>query len=239
VTHSSTREKLGDKAAAAEAVRTKRPAAEAQLSPPQIAPGEEAELIREVKARSPDAWKQIFDANYRKLFRYALARTNDRAASEDIASDVFFEALKSIDSFNYRGKPLRAWLYGIARHLVNKHLRSQRRRQTLSGLEDVASRVLWWRPRSHEAKRTSAGATAEPASGINPGDVVERLDVRHALDRLTADQREVTVLYFYAGFSIPEISRLLGKKERAVYSLHGRAIDALRRDLGESELTPG
>ncbi len=198
---------------------------------PETARADEAELVQGAKARSPAAWTEIYNASYRMLFRYALARTNDRAASEDIASSVFFEALKDIDSFNYRGKPLLAWLYGIARHLVNKHLRSQRRQQTLSGLKDIASRVAWWQIRSHHARQKRDGANVEPGSGGDPADFVERLDVRHALDRLTDNQREVTVLHFYGGFSIPAISLLLGKKERAVYSLHARALDTLRRHL--------
>ncbi len=201
----------------------------------EAARDDEAELVQGAKARSPAAWTQIYDANYRKLFRYALARTNDRAAAEDIASSVFFEALKDIDSFNYTGKPLLAWLYGIARHLVNKHLRSQRRQQALSGLRDIASRVAWWQVRSPHAKQESADVTMQPASNGDPGHFVERLDLRHALGRLTDDQREVTVLHFYGGLSIPEISLLLGKKERAVYSLHARALDALRRHLRDDQ----
>jgi len=216
---------------AMEAVAPKRATASVRASHPDTIWDDEAELVRGAKARSPAAWTQIYDANYRKLFRYALARTNDRAASEDIASGVFFEALKDIDSFNYRGKPLLAWLYGIARHLVSKHLRSQRRKQTVSGLRNVASRLLQWHVPSPHPKQTSADVTIQPAPDGDPGDFVERLDLRHALDRLTDDQREVTVLHFYTGFSITEISLLLGKKERAVYSLHARALDALRRHL--------
>ena len=192
---------------------------------------DEAELVRAAKARSPAAWTEIYNANYRRLFRYALARTNDRTAAEDIASSVFLQALQDIDSFNYRGKPLLAWLYVIARHLVSKHLRSQRRKQTLSGIRNVASRLMLWQVRSPHAEQASADVTMQPASDGDPGHFVERLDIRHALDRLTDDQREVTVLHFYSDFSIPAISILLGKKERAVYSLHARALDTLRRHL--------
>ena len=216
-----------------EAVAPKPAAAPVGAGHPHIIWDDEAELVRGAKARSPAAWTEIYNASYRRLFRYALARTNDRTAAEDIASSVFFQALKDIDSFNYRGKPLLAWLYGIARHLVSKHLRSQRP-QTVSGLRNVASRLMLWQVRSPNAKQARADVTM-PASDGDPGHFVERLDLRHALDRLTDDQREVTVLHFYGGLSIPEISLLLGKKERAVYSLHARARDALRRHLRDDQ----
>lgn len=216
---------------AMEAVTPKRATAPVGASRPDTIWDDEAELVRGAKARSPAAWTEIYNASYRRLFRYALARTSDRTAAEDIASSVFFQALKDIDSFNYKGKPLLAWLYGIARHLVSKHLRSQRRKQTVSGLRNVASRLMLWQVRSPQAKQARTDVTMQPASDGDPGHFVERLDLRHALDRLTDDQREVTVLHFYGGFSIPEVSLLLGKKERAVYSLHARALDTLRRHL--------
>ena len=216
---------------AMEAVEPIRATAPMRASHPDTIWDDEAELVRGAKARSPAAWTEIYNASYRRLFRYALARTSDRAAAEDIASSVFLQALKDIDSFNYRGKPLLAWLFGIARHLVSKHLRSQRRKQTVSSLRNVASRLMLWRVRSPHSEQASADVTMQPAADGDPGHFVERLDVRHALDRLTDNQREVTVLHFYGGFSIPAISLLLGKKERAVYSLHARALDTLRRHL--------
>ena len=216
---------------AMEAVAPIRATAPMRASHPDTIWDDEAELVSAAKARSPAAWTEIYNASYRRLFRYALARTNDRAASEDIASSVFFEALKDIDSFNYRGKPLLAWLYGIARHLVSKHIRSQCSKQTVFGLRNIASRLLQWHVPSPHPNQTSADVAIQSAPDGDPGDFVERLDLQHALDRLTDDQREVTVLHFYTGFSIPEISLLLGKKERAVYSLHARALDALRRHL--------
>jgi RNA polymerase sigma-70 factor (ECF subfamily) len=191
---------------------------------------DEESLVRAAKARSPAAWTQIYDANYRKLFRYALARTSDRLAAEDIASSVFVEALKNIDSFNYRGKPLLAWLYAIARHLVSKHLTAQRRRRAVTGLKGFASRLA----SSPDSGGRAAAAEEEqygPSSDGDPANAVDRIDLRQALHKLTEDQKEVTVLYFYAGLTIPEISRLLGKRERAVYSLHARALGAMRRHL--------
>ena len=153
---------------AMETIASKPTAAPMRTSHPDTIWDDEAELVRGAKARSPAAWTEIYNATYRRLFRYALARTNDKTASEDIASSVFFEALKDIDSFNYRGKPLLAWLYVIARHLVNKHLRSQRRQQTLSGLKDIASRVAWWQVRSHHTRQKRDSANSSPAPVETP-----------------------------------------------------------------------
>jgi len=76
-------------------------------------------LVRRARARSPEAWTQIYETNHAKLFRYVLARVGDQHIAEDLTATVFVEALKGIDSYVNRGRPLLAWLYTIARNAVN------------------------------------------------------------------------------------------------------------------------
>ncbi len=169
---------------------------------------EERDLCREIKAASPEAWARIYDKYAQKVYLYVLGRIRNRQAAEDITSTVFLKALKTISSYNPSRKPLLAWLYGVARHAVTDWLRKSRPTVRLEGAA---------------------------ASATEPLPAVERLDLGAALDKLTGKQREVVVLYYYAGFSVPEIAVLFGKKERAVYSLHARALKALRGHLVTEE----
>ena len=83
----------------------------------------EAELVGRAKARSPEAWTEIYNTHYRAIFRYVKARVFDETTAEDLTSAVFVGALKGIESFRYRGRPLLAWLYRIARNVVASHQR--------------------------------------------------------------------------------------------------------------------
>src|SRR3989337_3270708 len=83
----------------------------------------EAELIGRAKARSPEAWTEIYTSHYAAIFRYAKARVFDETTAEDLTSSVFVGALKGIDSYQYRGRPLLAWLYRLARSVVASHQR--------------------------------------------------------------------------------------------------------------------
>jgi len=173
----------------------------------------EEDLVRLARARSPEAWTQIYETNHPKLFRYVLARVGDQQIAEDLAATVFVEALKGIDCYVSRGRPLLAWLYTIARNVVNYHHRSLFRWK--------ASHRIWDEVPSTEG----ADEMNDPASAV------ESWDLRKAINRLSSEQREVIILRYFVGLTTPEVANVVGKHERAVYSLHTRAIKALRRHL--------
>jgi RNA polymerase sigma-70 factor (ECF subfamily) len=125
-----------------------------------------------------------------------------------VASQVFLEALKSIDRFRYTGKPVLAWFYGIAHNMVSRRRRQQPR---TTGLE--------------EAEAAMAGGFEEAS--------VTSLVLRNALDQLKPDHREVLVLRFMLELPTRRVAELLGKTEAATYSLQVRAASALRRVLSE------
>jgi len=196
----------------------------------------EAELIRRAKARSPEAWTEIYTSHYAAIFRYAKARVFDETTAEDIASAVFLGALKGIDSYHYRGRPLLAWLYRIARNVVASYQREllvprgEGQKRSL----DLAQRVIWHlmrRPRRDDVQAAGQDLIETVSDEGDPAMMVDRLDLRDALANLPAMQREVVILRFLVGLSAQEVAEVIGKKPAAVYSLQARAILALREQL--------
>jgi RNA polymerase sigma-70 factor (ECF subfamily) len=170
----------------------------------------EARLVARVKQREASAWAELYDACYPKLHRYCYARTGDQHAAADLASKVFLEALEGVDRFEYRGRPLLAWLYRIARNILGDYLRRrQREARALQQAADIAD--------PHDP------GPAEPFAA--------REDLLAAICRLTDEQQQVVALRYYSGCGTPEIARLMGRSERAVYSLEARALASLKRLL--------
>src|SRR5437867_4135054 len=134
---------------------------------------EEEELIREAKAASREAWTRIYDAYAQKVYLYALGRTGNHQAAEDITSTVFLRALKAIPSYKPSQRPFLAWLYGVARHTVADHFRKSRTAVSLENAPDAA---------------------------VDPIPGVEHLDLRAAMGKLSGTQHEVLALYYYAGY---------------------------------------
>jgi len=166
-------------------------------------------LVEEAQAFSEEAWSQIYDQHYVRLFDYCYARTGNRAAAEDLAAEVFLEAVRGIRGYRYRGVPFAAWLYRIARNLTADHLQRNARRPQVSLVEEA----------DHPQLREPDGTEH----------VADRHDIQAALRRLSDDQQQVLILRFFQGLSHDETAAVMGRRTGAVRVLQTRALSALRR----------
>ena len=177
-------------------------------------PREEATLLQRAKEGDPAAFAEIYDEYQPAIYRYVLYRVDDVATAEDLTSEVFVRLVKNIDRFTYRGLPLLAWLYTIARNLVADHYRHTRQLLPLSLLENSATDVT------------------------DPEEAAERGLTQHklaaAMASLTEDQRQVVLMKFIEGMDNEMVARALGKSVGAVKALQHRALAVLRDILRRS-----
>ena len=70
--------------------------------------------------------EELFSLYYRDVYSYLYGMSSDASLSEDLASEVFLEAVRSVSSF--RGESgIRTWLFSIARHRWSAYLRKKKR----------------------------------------------------------------------------------------------------------------
>lgn len=170
---------------------------------PQVASGDEAESVRLAKSGDRAVWTAWHDDYYPLLYRYAYARLGNATDAEDVASQVFLEALEGIGRYQHRGQAILAWFYGIARHLVSRRFRQRGRTAPLDGdFEDSLNRF-------------------ELVSE-------ERIAINAALGRLKPEHAEVLILRYLLDLPIRQVANLIGKTEQATYSLQVRALMAIR-----------
>jgi RNA polymerase sigma-70 factor (ECF subfamily) len=168
----------------------------------------EPDLVRRAKSGDDGVWCHLYDQYYPFLFRYAFYRLRNREDAEDVASQVFLEAVRQIDRYEQRDKPLLAWLYGICRNLTAARCRQQGRE-----------------------KATNASLQVITPLEDNGAGLTDQFALEDALMKLTDDQREVVMLRFREGLSSREIAEVTGRRETAVYSLQVRGVARLRRLL--------
>ena len=172
---------------------------------------DEQDLVHRAQNGDKEAFTELYEAYFGKLYRYVVVRIGNRAEAEDMTQQVFVKAYKSISSYRWRGVPFSAWLFRIAHNLVVDFFRKESTRPTVPLEESLM------------------------ASNDNVQQVVERrLDVERvmaATRQLTAAQREVISLRFAGGLAIAEVARVMNKNEGAVKALQHSAIAALRRVL--------
>jgi RNA polymerase sigma-70 factor (ECF subfamily) len=169
---------------------------------------DEAGLIQRAKTGDTSAFAELYDRYQPAIYRYIFYRVDDVATAEDLTGEVFLRLVEKIDRFTYRGRPLLAWLYTIARNLVADHHRQAGRSLPLS-LDD-----RW------------------VADGSGPEGAIENRLTQQwlaaAIARLTEDQRQVILLKFMEGLDNETVARTLGKSVGAVKALQHRALAALR-----------
>jgi len=171
----------------------------------------EESLVRRAQQRDEEAFAQLYEEYFDKIYRYVTLRIGDKTEAEDMAQQVFVKVLQSISSYKWKGIPFSAWLYRIAHNQVVDYLRKKKMYTTTPLNESLVG------------------------SDINPQLAAElTLDIEQLLlatKRLTDAQREVISLRFTSELPIAQVAKIMGKSEGAVKALQHSAIIALRKAL--------
>jgi RNA polymerase sigma-70 factor (ECF subfamily) len=170
--------------------------------------------MRRVALRDPKAAAKLFDLYADEIFRYVARRIADVDA-EDVLQEAFKRALVSASTFRGEGS-LRAWLYGIARHVL---------------LESWRDRID---PRSFV---DGVDPGPGPESMALQGEQQKRRI--WALEQLPDEQAIVLELHRADGFSHDEISQILGIRAATSRKRLQRALKVLGRALeGDDACSP-
>ena len=176
----------------------------------------EESLIQRAKQGEPEAFEQLYEANFDRIYRYLLLKVRNRADAEDMTQQVFLKALESIGSFRWRGVPFSAWLFRIARNQAVDYFRKKGKQMTLP-LDEA---------------RSVTTADFDPVALAEQKLRIEQLAT--ACQSLSEAQREVISLRFAGGLSVAETAKAMGKSEGAVKVSQHDAIAKLRRILSSS-----
>jgi RNA polymerase sigma-70 factor (ECF subfamily) len=172
---------------------------------------DEESLVQRAKQGDEEAFAQLYEEYFNKIYRYVALRMGDRMEAEDIAQQVFLNAIKAISSFRWKGVPFSAWLFRIAHNQVVDHLRKTRKR--------VSVRL----------EETLVAGSDDPQEVFGRKLDIERLNL--ATKKLTPAQREVISLRFAGDMSVAQVAKFMGRSEGAVKALQHSAIVALRKVL--------
>ena len=154
------------------------------------------------------AFEMLVRRHYAAVWRIAFLSVREEMAAEELTQDTFLRAYGALAG--WRGdSSLRTWLATICRRLCIDRAR-------LKQLETVAAPDL----------EAVAGSTADTEA------LADRFDLRAALDRLPAEDREAFLLVHHYGYSSFEAAALLGVPASTVRSRVGRARQRLAAALG-------
>ena len=170
-------------------------------------------LVELARGGDAEAFGLLYDHYQPSIYRFLVHRVGSVALAEDLTSETFFRALRSLGSFRWQGKDFGAWLTTIARNLATDHAKSGRSRLEVS-TEDMTL---------HDSP------TEGPEDAVLAAVTTEALLA--ALRELPDEQQECLVLRFLQSRSIAETAATLGRSEGAVKQLQLRAVRNLAKRL--------
>jgi RNA polymerase sigma-70 factor, ECF subfamily len=156
----------------------------------------------------PARFDALYELHFERVYAYVVARVRDRAAAEDVTSEVFRKALANLRNYEWRGVPFVAWLLRIAANAVIDQVK--RTAREIAVTDDPP----------------------EPPTKAELGVVEDRARLFRLVEGLPDAQRQVVHQRFVEQRSIREIARLLHKSEGAIKQLQLRALQRLRAQMG-------
>lgn len=167
--------------------------------------------VSEAPEANPAAeFEYFFKTYHRDLSRVAYALTGSHAEADDVVADAFASAWRHWE----RVRAAEHTLAYVRRSVVNL----------------AASRI---RKKVHE--RRGSALLGPLTSWLHHGpDVVARVDLQVAVLALPPRRRACVVLRHVAGLSTTEVAETLGISEGAVKSQTWKALEQLRKTLGDA-----
>ncbi|SDD26244.1 sigma-70 family RNA polymerase sigma factor [Nocardioides lianchengensis] len=172
-------------------------------------------LVELARQSDSEAFGLLYDHYQGSVYRFLFYRTRSSTLAEDLTSETFFRALRSMTSFRWQGKDFGAWLMTIARNLATDHFKAGRTRLEMA-TEDMGQ---------HD------DATEGPEAAVLAGLTNEIL--LRALTELPVEQRDCLVMRFLQGMSIAETAAVLGRSDGAIKQLQLRGVRNLAKLMPE------
>ena len=172
-------------------------------------------LVELARTGDADAFGLLYDHYQSSVYRFLFYRTRSVQLAEDLTSETFFRALRSMNNFRWQGKDFGAWLMTIARNLATDHFKAGRTRLELT-TEDMSA---------HD------DATEGPEATVLAGLTNEIL--LGALKSLPDEQRDCLIMRFLQGMSIAETAAVLGRSDGAIKQLQLRGVRNLAKLMPE------
>ncbi|MEA2461264.1 MAG: hypothetical protein QOH90_1441 [Actinomycetota bacterium] len=181
-------------------------------------PLDDRELIEQAREGDVHAY-EVLVARYQGIaFRTAYVCSGSANDAEDAAQEAFVKAYRSLSRFR-SDAPFRPWLLKIVANEARNKRRAEGRRH------DLALRIAQVGPSGDAAPSPEATALAAE----------RRRRLLAAVNRLPQRDREVLAYRFFLNLSETEMASLMGCRRGTVKSRLSRALDRLRRLVGEDE----
>lgn len=159
---------------------------------------------------------EIYKSYFKGVFLYVMQLTGNEHIAEEITSETFLKAIKSIDKF--RGNcDMRVWLCQIAKNTYLSYLKKNKR---VSNVDDLDLQNV---------------PTADSLVETQISEQEDARQIRKILHEMAEPYKEVFMWRVFGELSFKEIGNLYGKTDNWACVTYHRARKMIQRRLEENE----
>src|ERR1700744_129710 len=161
--------------------------------------------------------RELYSLHAKALHGYVGRFCLDRASADDIVQETFIRAWRHLPQLSADERPVRPWLFRVARNLLID-----------------ANRAAQARPKTVQEQ-----AAGEVGTDSGVEEILDRQLVSAALQHLSPAHQTVLVETFYRGGTVATVARELGIPHGTARSRLHYALDALRKQLQQNGAITG
>ncbi len=166
----------------------------------------EKELIIKSQGGDKQAFAALYDYYIRTIYNFIYYKTHHKETAEDLTSETFFKALRTISSVD-SNRSFLSWLYKIAHNSVIDFYRRKKQTQDIDDVWDLTD-------------------DTDIVRDVENTREFEKVKVH--LKKLSSLEREIIILRVWQDLSYREIAEIVGKTEANSKMIYSRSIKKLR-----------
>lgn len=163
-------------------------------------------FIKSIFRHSKSSFEELVEADQERLYKIAYAYVKNEQDALDIVQDAIVKGIKSFHKLN-DSQYFRTWMTRI---LINTAIDFLRKKKEVVYLEPD------W---------LDSGMNLENKS-------ITKMDFTAVFDQLKPEQKSILLLRYYEGYTVPEIAKIMNKREGTVKSQLYRTLNQIKVKLG-------
>lgn len=162
--------------------------------------------ILQIANKDADALYKLYELINKNVYSFALSILRNHDDALEVMQDTFVSVYNNANRYENKDKPM-AWILTITKNLSYMKLRKSKKTTDIDDLE---------------------------FSSIDNHD--DKIFIKHLLDKLTKEEREIVILHVVNGFKFHEIAKLLDLKLSTTLSKYHRAIKRIKEIVKEESV---
>lgn len=163
-------------------------------------------LVKQAKNGSADAFGELYGLYAKDLFRFAYWSVGSVSAAEDCVSEAVCLAFENLTDLK-KNEAFKSWMFKILHNCCKKAQKIKYLHKDEIELSEVQN------------------------LSVEEKDTNESISLMAAIKKLSAEERDIMILYYSEGYNSKEIGEILNLKDSTVRSKIKRATEKLREML--------